>query len=46
MLILRDGFLIQVLVILWLTWTAADEATQLTALQAAIHQLNVHNLNT
>ena len=26
--------------------TAADEAMQLTALQAAIHWLNVHNLNT
>ena len=26
--------------------TAADEATQLASLQAAIHRLNIHNLNT
>ena len=44
--ILRDGFLIQVLVILWLTWQAANEVTQLTTLQAAICRLNNHNLNT
>ena len=40
--ILRDGFLIQVLADL----AAADEATQLASLQAAIRRLNIHNLNT